>query len=358
MTAWYVTLLAVILAGLASFLLIRMKSDLVGAIDHSLDTRAAQIAGSSSENTSATAGSFQDVSESSLVAVPRGETADQILSSTGAVLQAAGRGEHAVSGAPMIGRSDLARAMAGARIRITAPLGPDHEPFRVLAVRIHGTRHVLVVSESTEDVGRSIHRLLVLILLAGPAALLAAGAGGWLLTRKALRPVSTMTGAAAAIGVDQLDQRVVVPNTSDEIERLGRTLNDMLERLERGVNEKRRFLADASHELRTPLAVMRSEIDVSLRADDLSSAGRDVLRSASEEVDRMTGIVENLLTLARIDEEGLRLRRTAVALSDVAGDVTTTLRPLADAKHIHLAVEGDGATVQADRDRLYQAVTN
>ena len=361
MTAWYVTLLAVILAGLASFLLIRMNSDLLGAIDHSLETRAAQIAGSSTENANGAGtgtGSFQDVSESSLVAVPRGETADQILSPTGVVLQAAGRGEHAVSGAPMIGRTDLARAMAGARVRITAPLGPDHELFRILAVRIHGSRQVLVVSESTEVVGASIHRLLVLILLAGPAALLAAGAGGWWLTRKALRPVSTMTGEAAAIGVERLDQRVAVPNTSDEIERLGRTLNAMLDRLEQGVNEKRRFLADASHELRTPLAVMRSEIDVSLRSDDLSPASRDVLRSASEEVDRMTGIVESLLTLARIDEGGLRLHRTAVALSEVAGDVTAKLRPLADAKHIHLAVEGDGAIVQADRDRLYQAVAN
>src|SRR2546421_8024836 len=171
MTAWYVTLLAVILAGLASFLLIRMKSDLLGAIDHSLETRAAQIAGSSTENANGAGtgtGSFQDVSESSLVAVPRGETADQILSPSGAVLQAAGRGEHAVSGAPMIGRADLARAMAGARIRLTAPLGPDHQLFPILAVPIHGTRQVLVVSESTEMAGASIHRLLGLTLLGGP----------------------------------------------------------------------------------------------------------------------------------------------------------------------------------------------
>src|SRR5207302_11034551 len=129
----------------------------------------------------------------------------------------------------------------------------------------------------------------------------AAGAGGWWLARKALRPVSTMTAEAAAIGVDRLDERVAVPRTSDEIERLGRTLNAMLERLERGVQEKRRFLADASHELRTPLAVMRSELEVSLRSGSLGPQARESLERAIEEGDRMSRLVENLLTVARVD---------------------------------------------------------
>ena len=144
---WHVALLAVILAALAAFLLVRLRSGLVAGIDRSLDTRAAQIVTSSERGGGE--GNFHDVSESSLVHVPRGETADQILSPTGRVLQDAG---DAVSQRPMIGRTDLPRLLAGARIDVTRSLGADGEPFRVLAVRIPNTRRILVVSESLDEV--------------------------------------------------------------------------------------------------------------------------------------------------------------------------------------------------------------
>ena len=81
----------------------------------------------------------------------------------------------------------------------------------------------------------------------------------------------------------------------------------MLDRLQRGVAEKQRLVADASHELRTPLAVMRAELDVSLRGDDLPGEAREVLESVREEVDRMSRTVDNLLTLAQADEGRLEL---------------------------------------------------
>jgi heavy metal sensor kinase len=339
---------------LGVFLLVRLRTDLVSGIDRSLDSRAAQLA----VGPEATTGEndLPDIGDTSAVAVRGGEIAAQILSPSGRIIEAGG--DVTVARRPIVGRSGLARAASGAVVRASTDLGRDHEAFRVLTVRIGTSRRVLVVAESLEQVDRSAHRLLVLMLLAGPAVLAAAGAGGWGLARKALHPVSTMTEEAAAIGVDRLDERVAVPRTSDEIERLGRTLNAMLDRLERGVAEKRGFLADASHELRTPLAVMRAEIDVSLRSDDVSPAAREVLESSAEEVDRMTAIVEDLLTLARIDEGRMRLLREPIALSSVAEDVAGKLRPLAEERRIILDVSGDGAVVTGDRERLRQAVMN
>src|SRR2546423_6720835 len=230
LTAWYITLLALILVALGAFLLVRLRTDLVAAIDHSLDSRAAQISLNFEQGGSE--GEFQGVSDASLVAVPRGETADQILSASGRVLQAAG--DEVVANRVMIGRVDLARVLsAPGSVRLDATLGRDHEPFRVLAVRLPHRHQVLVVTESLEEVDRSVHRLLMLMLLAGPPLLAVAAGGGWWLSRKALRPVSRMTEEAAAIGVERLDERVAVPNTSDELERLGRTLDAMLGRLER-----------------------------------------------------------------------------------------------------------------------------
>ena len=153
-------------------------------------------------------------------------------------------------------------------------------------------------------------QVLLLLLLAGPAALAATALGGWWLARKALLPVDRMTSQAEEIGIDRLHERIALPRARDEIGRLAETLNAMLDRLERGVEEKRRLVADASHELRTPLAAMRAELDVSLMADDLPPAGREVLESTREEVDRMSRIVDNLLTLARVDEGRLELLTT------------------------------------------------
>src|SRR6185503_1432857 len=148
------------------------------------------------------------------------------------------------------------------------------------------------------------------------------------------------------------------PRAQDEIGHLALTLNAMLDRLERGVDEKHRLITDASHELRTPLAAMRAELDVSLMGDDLSPAARDVLESTREEVDRMSRIVANLLTLARADEGKLELLTTDVDLSEAIEAAVRPLRPLADAKRLRLDVNGEHCQADADPQRLHQALTN
>ena len=253
-----------------------------------------------------------------------------------------------------------AHARNGSSVRQTIAIGPDGEPFRVLAVpmRLPPRTDVVVVATSLENINGSVHRLLVLLLVGGPMALALAGIGGWALARKALRPVSLMTRKAAEIGSDRLQERIHVPRGSDELTRLAETLNDMLARLERGAEEHRRFIADASHELRTPLAIMASELDVDLRSPELSPESRDTLESAREEVHRMARIVEDLLTLARIDEGGLVLVRTPVELRALIGRVVDDLRPLAAAEAIRIHVHCDGEVVDADEAKLGQALAN
>jgi len=168
-----------------------------------------------------------------------------------------------------------------------------------------------------------------------------------------------MTSQADEIGIDRLNERIAEPRGEDEIGHLAVTLNAMLDRLERGVEEKHRLIADASHELRTPLAAMRSELDVSLRTDDLSPEAREVLESTREEVDRMSRTVDNLLTLARVDEGRLELLTTRVNLRDGIEAAVLPLRPLADAKRLQLEVNGGRAwEAEADPERLNQALTS
>jgi heavy metal sensor kinase len=353
LTLWYVAILAVILAALGGFLLFRLRADLLAGIDQSLDVRAAQISlGLQGQGD----GEFQDVSDASLTGLPRGESAAQLMSASGRVLETSG---DQVASRPLIDRGQLDRAATGEQVRASLTLGADREPFRVLAIgHAAAGEGVIVVATSLDEANGSVHRLLVLMLVAGPMALALAGIGGWFLARRALLPVARMTDEASRIGADRMGERVDVPAGADELNRLARTLNAMLDRVQRGVRDQQRFVADASHELRTPLAIMQAELDVSLRSSPLPSAAREALLSAREEVSRMARVVENLLTLARIDEGELRLLRTQVELRQVAEAAARDLRPLADARAVTVEVEGNGAAVSADHARLEQVVTN
>jgi heavy metal sensor kinase len=350
LTAWYVVLLAVILATLGSFLLLRLRADLVAEVDKALDAQAAGILADSD-------GGLGTLSEDVATGLPPGKTVAQLLSSTGEVRERAGAAAPARS---LLTPAMLRQVLAGHQVRGEVRPGPDRARYRVLGLRGagRGTPTVLVVAAPLADVDRSIERLRLLLLVAGPVALVLAGGGGWLLARAALRPVDRMTEQAGTIGAHRLHDRVSVPDAADELTRLARTLNGMLDRIERGVVEQRRFVADASHELRTPLAVMRAELEVALRADDPAADASEVLDSAAEEVARMSKVVDDLLTLAHSDENSLELLLERVDLGEVATEVAGQLRPLAQRGGVELTVEAPPVPVVADRARVTQVVTN
>ncbi len=355
LTVWYFTVLAVILAAFGAFLFLRLKSDLIHAVDQSLASRAAQIAlGYQGDHKN-----FQDVSDASLRSVAPGETAAQRLSPTGAVLDATG--DPAVTDRPMIDPQEIAAAVRGRRVLASPVLGPQREHSRVLALRLPraGGSSVLVVASSLEEVDSSIHRLLVLSATGIPVALLLAVVGGWLIARKALRPVARMTAEARQIRADRLEDRIATPPADDELQRLATTLNDMLGRLQEGVESQRRFVADASHDMRTPLTVMASEIDVALDDPHLGDeAARELLASNREQVERMARMIENLLTLASIEDGQLKLLRSPIDLQALAGRAVARLASLAATTGVEISANGAPASVIGDPDRLAQVLTN
>jgi heavy metal sensor kinase len=351
LTAWYAALLGVIIVTLGAFLVLRLRSDLEATVDRDLRQGSALIADAYARGGS---DEFLEVAETAL---PHGGSAAQVVDGDRRVLLAYGDGVSARQMAPEDAR---AAALAGKPALLTVPLGANGQRFRarVLPVRRLGERQVIVVAESLANVERSVHRVLVLLLLAGPAALAATALGGWWLARKALLPVERMTSQAEDIGIDRLDERIAVPRAQDEIGHLAVTLNAMLDRLKRGVDEKHRLIADASHELRTPLAVMRAELDVTLRDRQLPDDARPVLESAREEVGRMSRTVDNLLTLAEVDEGRLALLTGRVSLDEAIEGAARPLRPLAEAKRVHLDLDGESCEARADPQRLHQAISN
>jgi two-component system, OmpR family, sensor kinase len=174
-----------------------------------------------------------------------------------------------------------------------------------------------------------------------PLMLLVATAGGSLLARKSLEPVSAIAEQAARIGATSLHERVAVPNPRDELGRLAAVLNDLLERLDRSFEEQRRFTADASHELRTPVAIISGEAELALSRTDRSPTElREALARVRAESDRLKHIVDDLFLLARAEAGDPIMVPTEVYLGEFAADSVRAVRSLAERKSVRLTFDG------------------
>ena len=218
---------------------------------------------------------------------------------------------------------------------------------------------MLLVGITREDRAETLRSLRDELLIAGPIALLLATLAGYGLAGLALRPVESMRRRAAAISAERPGERLPVPQTRDEVERLGETLNAMLARLEAALVRERTFVADAGHELRTPLALLRTELELALRHGEGEEELRDALRRSSAEVDRLTQLAESLLLIARSDEGHLELRVEELEPAELLDSIVTRFEWRAkDAGRPVSAWAAPGLVLRGDRMRLEQALGN
>jgi two-component system, OmpR family, sensor kinase len=214
-------------------------------------------------------------------------------------------------------------------------------------------RRIPVVGTSLDDRDEALASLLAQLALFGPVALVLASLLGYAIASAALRPVESMRAEASVISGAEPGRRLPVAGARDEISRLGSTLNDMLERLEHALARERGFVADASHELRTPLARLQGELELALRRPRSPEELEAAIRAASTETDRLSQLAEDLLVLARSDQQGLLLRREPVSVAEVAEEVASRYGDSA------VTVDVDGRLeLSADRARLELALGN
>jgi heavy metal sensor kinase len=189
--------------------------------------------------------------------------------------------------------------------------------------------NVVRVGMSLENMHQTKKRFLLIMAGLLPLTLLLSGGGGWLLAGRALRPIDSMTRTANKISAEHLNQRLAVSGSDDELDRLARTINDMLDRIDGSLQEMRRFSADASHELQTPLTILKGEIEVALLKQRNPSEYELVLHSCLEEIDRINKLVEGLLLLARADAGALKLDLQPLDMAQLTHTLCTQMHPLA-----------------------------
>jgi len=236
-------------------------------------------------------------------------------------------------------------------------------PVRVLTLPVIERGRVVVrliqVGMSLEASINTRRRFLLTMAAVFPIGLLLAGGGGWLLARRALRPVDRMTETARRISAEHLAARLEDTGANDELSRLARTLNEMLERLDTSFHQIRQFSADASHELQTPLTVLKGEIEVALRNPRTPEEYQRILKSALEEIDRVARLVEGLLLLARADAGVLRMDLQPADLAQLVEDVYAQVKVLAETRNISLFLGGmEPLSIQGDYERLRRVLLN
>jgi heavy metal sensor kinase len=223
-----------------------------------------------------------------------------------------------------------------------------------------GTQYLIEVAAPYNQIESVERGLLWTFVLGLPLIVALAMGGGYLLMRRALRPVDEIRQKAAQITSRNLSERLPVVHTGDELERLATDLNRMIERLEESFLQINRFSADASHELRTPLTVLQGELE-SIAGDGqaLPADVLDTIGSALEETQRLSKIVENLLAISRLEAGEARRQSERLDFAELARGTADQMRLLAEEKHISLDCNGNGPVhVEADPARLKQVVVN
>jgi len=184
--------------------------------------------------------------------------------------------------------------------------------------------------------------------------------GGWLLTRRALRPLERMAELAEKLDEHTLGERLPSEKRDLEIERLAQVFNAMAARLDGSFQRVRDFTLNASHELKTPLAILRGEMETNLRTwRDLSEEQRSQIASQIEEIDRLAKIVDELSFLVKADAGQLRLALEPVPLHELVQEMLEDAEILAQPGGIEVSLQTcDEAIVSGDRQRLRQVLLN
>jgi heavy metal sensor kinase len=220
-------------------------------------------------------------------------------------------------------------SLENANVAITLPASLPAPQFQDLQIQRHwlrfysqrivvnGKAYTVQVASLMNEAYEALERFRLILLLATPLLLILASAGGYWLSTRALSPVDDISQAAQRISIENLEDRLNVPKTGDQLQRLSETLNAMLARLGSSVRRMKQFTADASHELRAPVSLIRTTAEVAIQKRD-RPAGEylQALDEILEEAERTSQVVDGLMLLARADS-GKEVSETSV--TDICG---------------------------------------
>ncbi len=239
-------------------------------------------------------------------------------------------------------------------------IGTDYGRLRIFndaSTRADGHRYLLQVGVALTPMDEALRHYRNLGWRVAPV-MLAASLMSWWLSGFALRPLSRLARAVRETDVYSLDRRLPVRGVRDELDDVATAFNDTLARLAHAVLDMRQFSAAMAHELRTPLASLRGGIELSLREPHKSASEKDALGSQIEDIDRLTRLIDRVLTLARAESGQIRVTMEPVDIGELVAALVDQVEPIAESRFIELRCERTTAWVVGDKGWLQQMLLN
>jgi signal transduction histidine kinase len=221
-------------------------------------------------------------------------------------------------------------------------------------------RYVAAVMAPLDDIEAERQQLLLAVGVGVLVALVVATAGGWVVGRQSLRPLTVLARQASSITERDPNARLQPPNADDELGRFARAFNDLLDRLATVLHAQRQFMADASHEMRTPVSVVRTTAQVTLARSPRSEEDyRESLAIVEEQSARLARLVDAMFLLSRAEAAGIPLIPEPLYLDDLVADCARALRVLAKERGVDVLTCGDTeVSWTGDNGLLRQMVSN
>lgn len=331
LTLWYGLVLLVVLVGAGQAVLVLHGQLGLAEIDRQLQNRAATVA----------AEVLQELEEGETLDESMDEVEDIELPGTGVAVVDEEDTVLVFRDVGLLGTPErVVVARDGAVTFESSSFGVRFWPE---PIAVGDRRFRVVVWTSLEDHARERAALRQALLVGVPLALLIAVAGGWSISRRALRPLTDMSAQAGAITSLHPTVRLSAPNPNDELGTLAAAFNALLDRLAGALELQRRFMADASHELRTPVSVVRTTTQVTLDRQGRSEAEyREALEVISQQSDRMSKMVDGMFTLALAEAEGRPLQTSQFYLDDLVEECGRAARALGQERRVDVFVTTNG----------------
>jgi len=344
LTAWYFAILAVVLSAFGISAYFAMRHSIRQTVDEELQIRSEGVHQLIE----------RDIQRGHRDDLPEGLREHTELRQGGALLQVSDEQGNWLYRSTVMSDYGVPRPATVPR-RATEFMRKD-VPLRIWTqkVSVAGQSYLIQSAFEMDDFYESLHHFALLLFISIPSLLLCAAAGGYWISTRALAPVDQIAQTARTISAQNLSSRLVVPKTGDELQRLSETLNGMLERLEAAFKKITQFTADASHELRTPVAVMRTRAELSLRKARSAEEYRDVIAEVLTELEKTSGLIEQLMFLARADSGAETLHFTNTNVAEVLREACHQGSALAEAKQIGFQerISGDSMWIQGDATSL------
>lgn len=219
--------------------------------------------------------------------------------------------------------------------------------------------YIVQIATHLKSMEKTLENFRTNILLAILITLVLGSFGGWFLARRGLSPIREIIKATNKISATSLKQRLPTPHSSDEIDHLVSTINNMTYRLESSFKKMAQFSADVSHELRSPLCSLKGETEVALSQERTAEEYRNVLIKNLETFDSLNKTIEDLLLLSKADPGDMPLDLATLRLDNLLANLYDLFKVLADQKHISFTIsELEKAEIKGDKTKLQQLFSN